>query len=220
VDIFLFLNRITHHLIIFDRISVCASHAIGLQKILFIKGLFKAVSLNRKTSLIFHDIEYIFELDGPVNGPMVDHAGARDTHDIKLFSLYLILHNVGQDISRIAAGGHNADFIRPFGEVIAEVQGAMAVPMKKIRFFGIRDKDGFIHHRNRAFFKTDKDIHCSGFQEFLGDFSNFCGILLHYATSARFLMRYFAGPTALTSSAMAFAVSTNLVASAEDIQEK
>jgi hypothetical protein len=149
----------------------------------------KTVSTHREGVTAFSDLQDLLVSQGPLDRAVIDHPSAGNSHDVKLFPLNLVFDDVGHNVSGVAPVGHNSDTVGPFGQVIAKVQTAVAVPVKEIDFRWSLDQHRFIHHGHRALLVTDENVDGSLFQELSSNVSDFLSILKHQTTSALFLTR-------------------------------
>jgi hypothetical protein len=164
VDPLLFLHGLTHHVIVDDRVSVKTKETVVSEEIFFLEGLFEILPNHGKVVSIFDNIQNFPVAHGHFNRTVIDHGSAGYPDDKELFTLDLVFKDVSDYVSRITTIGHNADLVRPLRDIGGQIQPAMAIPMKEIHLGRIANKDGFIHHGDRPFFISDKDINGSIFE--------------------------------------------------------
>jgi hypothetical protein len=112
-----------------------------------------------------------------VSSVSVSTTGHPD-HD-QLLTLDLVLDHVGDDVARVAALGHDPDLFLAVGQVVGQVDAAVAVPHQT------RDlRRGFgdvrlVHHRDRPLAEADHHVHGAGLQQASGDLPDSVGSALH-----------------------------------------
>jgi len=108
---------------------------------------------------------------------LVDHALAGDTDHHKLFPADFILNDMGNDVSRVAALGNNTDFFFAVGQIIGQVDAAVAVPDQLVNIFGRSGKAGFIHHGQGSLAEPYHHLHRTVLEESFGNFFYFIYII-------------------------------------------
>ncbi len=90
---------------------------------------------------------------------LVDHALAGDTDHHELLPADFVFDNMGCDISRVAALGDNTDSFFAVGQVVGQVDTAVAVPDKPADILGRSGKTGLIHHGQGSLAESDHHLH-------------------------------------------------------------
>jgi len=107
----------------------------------------------------------------------VDHTLAGDTYHHKLLAADFVFNNVGCDISGVTTLGNNTDFFLAVGQVVGQVDTAIAVPDKLVDIFGCSGEAGFIHHGQGSLAESDHHFHRTVFEQSFGNFFNFINII-------------------------------------------
>ena len=114
----LFFHLVRDHFILFNRVAMKTEDTVAAKVVALIERLFKTFSDDCKMDFVLTDLYDFPAFHGLPDGPVIKHSLTGDPYDIQLLSLDLVLDNVGDDVSGIAAVGHNPYPVRPFCQVI------------------------------------------------------------------------------------------------------
>ncbi len=137
---------------------------------------------------IFDDFQD-FAVEHGVDFAPIDHAFAGNADDDQLLPLNLVFDNVGDDVAGVAAFGNDADFFGAIGQVVGQIDPAIAVPYQVLQIFRGPGEIGFVHHRQGAPAKPNDYIHFALFEQPGGNFPYFFSITCHVKQPQPLLLR-------------------------------
>ncbi|VTR69812.1 hypothetical protein DESC_770188 [Desulfosarcina cetonica] len=80
---------------------------------------------------------------------------------MQLLAFDFVFDNVVDDVARITALGENGDLLLAVGQVVRQVDSAVAVPHQGRRILGPGDKARLVHHGHGPLTKSDDHLHAA-----------------------------------------------------------
>ncbi len=93
-----------------------------------------------------------------------------------LFALDLVFKDMGNDIARIASLGDNADLLFAIGQIVGQINAAIAVPYELFGILRFAHDAGLVHHGPAALAEADDHIHPALLEQLRRAFSDFIGV--------------------------------------------
>ena len=152
-----------------------AHGAVGLQHLGPGVGLAEALAADhQRVPFLYHGGD--FARRGLPDAPLVDHAGARHPDDGQLLAFDLVLDDVSDDVAAVAALGHHGDLLGPLGQVVGQVDAAVAVPDELVHLVGLADEARLVHHRHRSPAEADDQVDTAVLEQASRDLADLFGV--------------------------------------------
>ena len=155
-----------------------AQTAVLLQHFAFIEQGFRFRRFDLDGVLVFRDLQDL-ALHQTGDLAFIDHSHTGNADDVNLVTLDFVFDDVGDDVARVAPLGEDGHLLFPVGQIVGQVDAAIAVPHQGVNRFRRRCEAGLIHHGHASFAEADNHVHGALFEQSTGNVLDLLSVSYH-----------------------------------------